>query len=447
VRWLLAVALLALIAVGANAADQTISHGRFQGVRLYEPATTPQQFVMLLADSAAHDDSEVARILSRGAALVAVIDTHALFANLERDDGDCVSPDGDLENLSHYLQALQRLPTYHTPILVGDGAGAAFVYAMLAQAPHETFAGGISLHFCPELELRKPLCKDNRLEYAQHTNGRWTLRARKLERSWIALNAAASVKCTEAARSFVQQATGELLTTMTAEQRTPLLATAYASLARSTRPTLPPPPQQVSDLPLIEVPASKSGDTFAVLLSGDGGWAGIDKDVAAAIAANGISVIGVDSLRYFWNERTPDSLARDIGRIVEVYRQRWERKRVVLIGYSQGADVLPFAINRLGAKTRSEIVSAVLIGLAENATFEFHVSNWLGLDDDSSMPTAPEIERIRSTKLICIYGEDDEDSTCHAHAGSHMRVVKLPGGHHFDGDYQRVARVILQEAL
>lgn len=428
--------ILLFLATSAHAADRTLSHGRFDSVDIYEPATAPQQFVMLLAGAAARGDTELAETLRQQGALVAVIDTHALFANFERDGGDCVSPDGDLENLSHYIQAQQRLTTYHTPILVGDGAGSAFVYAMLAQAPRETFAGGISLHFCPELQLRKPLCKDNRLDYTKQSNGSFFLSAQKTWNPWTVIESQPSAQCAAAATAFVQQV----------GKGAPSLSQAYASLAKNTEPSLAPPPQQVADLPLIEVGASMPGDTFAVMFSGDGGWAGLDKDVAASIAAGGIPVVGVDSLRYFWNERSPDSLARDIARIVGTYTQRWLRKRVLLIGYSQGADVLPFAINRLDARTRPMLASVVLIGLAERATFEFHVGNWLGIDDDASLPTAPEMQRIRATKLICIYGEDDEDSTCEAYRGSRVRVVKLPGGHHFDGDYEGLAKVIVHES-
>lgn len=444
--WLSILLVAAAMHVTASAAERTLSHGRFQNVHVYEPATPPQQFVMLLAGAAARDDAELAEALQRQGALVAVIDTPTVFAKFERDGGECVSPDGDLENLSHYIQAQQRLATYHTPILVGDGAAAAFVYAMLAQAPRDTFAGGISLHFCPELELRKSLCKDNRLDYSARANGSSLLSARKLQTRWTALNSATSVKCVAAATAFVQQATGATLTMMNAEQRVPMLTQAYANLAKNTRPSLAPPPQQVADLPLIEVPTKQTGDTFALMFSGDGGWAGLDKDVAASIAAGGIPVVGVDSLRYFWNERSPESLASDIARIVGTYTQRWQRKRVILIGYSQGADVLPFAINRLDARTRPTLASVVLIGLAERAMFEFHVGNWLGIDDDASLPTAPEMQRIRTTKLVCIYGEDDEDATCDAYRGSRVRVVKLAGGHHFDGDYEGLARVIVREA-
>jgi type IV secretory pathway VirJ component len=454
---LVTVFLIGLACASANAAESTLSHGRFEAIRLRAPARTPEQFVMLLAGAADSNVDRMAKQLSESGALVATIDTASLFANLERDGAECVSPDGDLENLSHYIQALQRLPAYHTPILVGDGIGAPFVYAMLAQAPKETFAGGISLHFCPELELRKPLCKDHRLSYTMRKSGGATLLPAQLDRSWSAINPtvnpAINEQCAVAARSFVQRVTGVVPTQLDVRAGDAQLVRTYSKLASTVEPTSGAPPEQLADLPLIEVPASTSaslstsltGDTFAILFSGDGGWAGLDKDVAGAIAAEGISVVGVDSLRYFWSERTPDSLARDIERIVRTYAQRWGRARTVLIGYSQGADVLPFAINRIDAATHARLSGAVLIGLAERAQFEFHVGNWIGLDDEEGLPTEPEVKRVRAPRLICIYGEDDEESTCDAYSGSRVHVIKLPGGHHFDGDYKGLARVIVRE--
>jgi len=47
---------------------------------------------------------------------------------------------------------------YQRPLLVGYSSGATLVYAALAAAPPEAFAGAISLGFCPDLEIHKPLC-------------------------------------------------------------------------------------------------------------------------------------------------------------------------------------------------------------------------------------------------------------------------------------------------
>ncbi len=153
-------------------------------------------------------------------------------------------------------------------------------------------------------------------------------------------------------------------------------------------------PLTLKDLPLIEVPRTGTGndDVFAVMLSGDGGWAGIDKQVARALAERGIPVVGWDTLRYFWTPRTPEGLARDLDRTLNYYATAWNRHKVLVIGYSQGADVLPFAINRLTAASRERILTTTLLGLGRNAAFEFHLSNWVG--PASGVPILPEYQKV-----------------------------------------------------
>jgi len=429
--------LLLLLLAGPlpQANESTLSHGRFEAVRLYVP-TRAEQFVMLLAESPRAD--AIARELRARGALVAVIDTRALLRDLERDDADCVSPDGDLENLSHYIQASQGLATYHAPILIGEGNDASVVYAMLAQAPPATFAAGISLGFCPTFTLHKPLCVDHTLQSTMR-RGRTTLLPAKLHSQWIAIGAETGA-CAVAAHAFLQRVQDAEVVVAAAGA----LDHAYAHLAKTVPTTMSAVPQAVANLPVIEVPAPQSGDALVILISGDGGWAGIDREVASQLAASGTPVVGVDALRYFWTKRTPDGLARDIERLAATYRTRWQRKRIVLVGYSQGADVLPFAINRLRPALRHGL-TAVLIGPGEYAKFEFHLGNWLGVVP-GGLPIAPEMQRIAGVKLICLYGADDSDSKCERYASSRVQLVKLPGGHHFNGDYAGLTRAIMRAA-
>ena len=182
-------------------------------------------------------------------------------------------------------------------------------------------------------------------------------------------------------------------------------------------------------------------DTFAVLLSGDGGWAGLDKDVAASLAAQGIAVVGLDSLRYFWQARTPDALAADLDRVLRYYSTQWHKTHAVLVGYSQGADVLPFALNRLPSASRALVERTVMMGLGENASFQFHFTNWLGADD--GLPILPEVARLDARSTLCLYGASEGGSLCPKVPPGHVQAVALPGGHHFGGGYSELARRIL----
>ena len=191
-------------------------------------------------------------------------------------------------------------------------------------------------------------------------------------------------------------------------------------------------------------PATRQGlgEVFAVILTGDGGWAEIDKSIAARLAAAGVPSVGWSSLEYYWTPRTPEAAAADLARTIEHYARRWQRRRVLLVGYSFGADVLPFLANRLPSDARSRVALAGLVGLSPVASFEFHVTGWLGIDRGEHA-TVPEVKRMAPLPVVCVRGDDERDSACGLLEGTAARVVTLPGGHHFGGDYGRLADELL----
>lgn len=195
-------------------------------------------------------------------------------------------------------------------------------------------------------------------------------------------------------------------------------------------------------LPLIEVPASVNAAKpyFAVMISGDGGWAKIDKAISEKLAAGGVPVVGLNALEYFWQKREPDALARDVASIIETYAARWNRREVVLIGYSRGADVLPFAVSRLPEPVRRRVTLVALLSPSKSATFEFKVTDWF--KDRNGVSTRPEIDKLRGTKTICVYGTDDRETVCTDVSAQVARRIPLAGAHHFDKDYEALADII-----
>jgi type IV secretory pathway VirJ component len=209
------------------------------------------------------------------------------------------------------------------------------------------------------------------------------------------------------------------------------------------------PVESLKDLPLIEVPAeSTGGDLLAVHLTGDGGWGVTDKGLSRELAWEGIPVVALNSLKYFWTPRTPESASRDLARILDRYTEAWGKNRVILIGYSLGADVLPFMYNRLPAELRNRVTSVVLLGPSPTVEFEFHVTDWLGRSPGKrALPVLPEVEKITKALIICFYGEEDKDNICRAIDPQlvHLKVVSLPTGHRFGRDFEPIARAILGE--
>ena len=86
-------------------------------------------------------------------------------------------------------------------------------------------------------------------------------------------------------------------------------------------------------------------------------------------------IVGIDSLRYFWSERRPDAAAADLSRIIAHYGEAWGRRRIILVGYSFGADALPFLYNRLPEADRQAVARISLLALSRSADFEVHVGS------------------------------------------------------------------------
>jgi type IV secretory pathway VirJ component len=399
----------------------------------------------------------MAKALTKQGALVAGIDTPALFKNLEKDGNDCVFSNGDMENLSHFLQAYFKLNNYYQPILVGYSDGATLTYATLAQSPPGTFAGGIGLGFDEDMGLRKPLCKGQGVQFIKLKDGKGVsfLPVQYIKEPFIALLGANDKSYSvEEAENFLDRVPNATLQVLPkvghgfsdSKYWMTQYQAAFKKIADVSKKTAPPStPKSLGDLPVIEIKATPpESDTFAIIISGDGGWAGLDKEVGAALVAKGVPVIGVDSLRYFWSARTPDSTAADLDRIIRFYAAQLNKKRVVLVGYSQGADVLPFIATRLPRESRALVTLAAGIGLSEHAAFEFHLANWVS-NGQEGPETLPEVAKINGIPFLCIYGADDKDAICQKlDKTPSARVVKLPGGHHFNGNYALLAEQILK---
>jgi type IV secretory pathway VirJ component len=237
------------------------------------------------------------------------------------------------------------------------------------------------------------------------------------------------------------------------------------SLAAEESPTFVPfsaiasfdaPPQKASakgttqplpDLPLVEVPASGGNSNFmGILITGDGGWGITDRGVAQGLAAKGIPVVGLNSLHYFWSKKSVEQAAADLNRIIERYRALWNRSEIVIVGYSFGADVLPFMLNRIPAENLQKIKVISLLGLSSTADFQFHLSDWFGNHQRStSQMVRPEVEKLRGKKILCFYGTEDDDALCGQLDPGLSQAIPLQSGHRFGRGFQPIVDAILKD--
>ncbi len=461
----------------ASSAARTESFGRFGSVALYGDAQRASQVVLFFSGDGGWNQGvvEMAKRLGTIDALVVGIDVPKYLESLKKSSEPCAYPAGDLESLSQFIQKKLERPRYTPPILIGYSSGATLAYATLAQAPAGTFKGAISLGFCPDLEANKTFCKGSGLASGPLPQGKGILfqPAQNLEALWIAFQGEIDKTCDAAAtEQFVKQVPGAEMVLLpkvghgfsVSKNWLPQLEDAYRRLVRKTSPPSEPgeeqpvigaqapgspAPDALKDLPLVEVPAEmQASDTFAFLVSGDGGWVGLDREVSKVLASRGVPVVGLNSLAYFWKRRTPEESGKDLERILRSYLTRWHADKVLLLGYSRGADVLPFMASRLPEDLRAHVRLIVLMGPDDTVDFEFHISDWLGNDHhDNDLPVLPEVRKLEGMSVVCLYGESENDTLCPAlERGSGVQVVRLTGGHHFGGEYAAIADRILQEA-
>lgn len=456
---------------GGEGEGSTLTFGRFGTVHLYRGAGQPSAVVLFVSGDGGWNLGvvDMANDLAGLGALVIGVDITHYMGQLAMAKESCIYPAAEFEGLSQYVQKKLDLPRYTTPLLIGYSSGATLVYAVLVQAPPNTFGGAISLGFCPDLPLVKPMCHGRGLDWTTGPRGKGFsfLPARVLSEPWVAFQGTIDQVCDpKQTEQFVSQtANGEIVVLpkvghgySVPKNWLPQFRETYRRLVSraAVSPVTTPIPapagqatsqgagERVSDLPLVELPASQGNDILALVVSGDGGWAGIDREVGAALNGGGVAVIGLDSLRYFWTSRTPEQTAADAARIARHYLEMWHREKLLLLGYSRGADVLPFIANRLPEDLKARLVGVALLAPSRRVEFEFHLSDWLGGSGADGLPTEPEARRLTELRvpLLCFFGEDETDTLCRDLSKPFL-AVSLPEGHHMGGRYDEIAKRIL----
>ena len=204
----------------------------------------------------------------------------------------------------------------------------------------------------------------------------------------------------------------------------------------------------LSDLPLIEIPVRERHGTLAVLLTGDGGWAAGDKGMADELKQNGIPVVGFVSPSYLQVPRTPSGAGRDLERLLGHYLAAWQCDHALILGYSRGADLVPFMVSRLPSTLRTHVTVVTMIGLSEEASFQYRPTDLFAAGlRFNDYPIEPEVGSLRGMHLICVSGEREHGSLCPTLDSGVVRIATHPGGHRLSREAgQGVVAMVLAAA-
>jgi len=439
-----------------SAGEEKLSFGRFGTVAIYQEVSRPSEVVLFVSGDGGWNLGvvEMAKALSELGALVVGIDINRYLKQLEHLPAECSYPAGDFEALSKFVQKKLNFPQYQPPLLMGYSSGATLVYAALVQAPPNTFQGAVSLGFCPDLQAGKPLCRGAGLEWKalSKNKGYQFLPTGRLRAPWIVFQGMIDQVCNAAlTETFVKQVENAEIVLLPKvghgfsvyKNWMPQFTAAFAQMANAPKTEPNPQGEALGNLPLVIVPAAGAPSAImALIVSGDGGWAGIDRELADALAEQGVATVGINSLKYFWKKRTPAETAEDATRVLRYYLAEWKPDRVILIGYSMGAEVLPFIFNRLPPDIQAKIPQVALLSPTNEADFEFHFTGWMGTG--SAKTVLPEIEKFKDIELLCFYGDMETDSLCKMLDPRLGQRIVLKGGHHLGGAYGVIAETVLK---
>jgi type IV secretory pathway VirJ component len=195
--------------------------------------------------------------------------------------------------------------------------------------------------------------------------------------------------------------------------------------------------ESVNDLPVIVTRPKYPIQNMpvALLISGDGGWYSFEQSIADKLAEMGISTLGLDSKKYFWKRTTPEKTAEDIARLFNFYGKEWGKEKFILIGYSLGAEIVPFIATRLPDNLKPKIMSSILLSPETRTDFEIHISNMLGMGNKQNTYNVPEeIKKMEPVRTLIIIGSGEKNEVPELLSGSSVIIRKIPGDHHYKFD-------------
>ena len=434
--------------IGAVTPRDSVNVLSFGKVYIYNLTTTPQNVIIMISGDGGWKFGVVgfSETFSEMNTLVIGVDILRYFKDLRLRTDDCYNVAADFVQLATEVEKKYNFPDYKPPVIMGYSSGATLVYGILAQARPGTFIGGISIGFCPDIELPKMLCEINGLTVKTDIPGkRYILQPDdKLGNPWIVLNGQLDRICNYPdVVDFMAKTKGAELITLPKvghgfakwNDFMPQWKDAFTRLIANYEVVKPPKVDiaQVKDLPVV-ITHSKTPDKqapVALLISGDGGWYGFEQSIADNLAKQGIPTIGLDSKKYFWNRRTPEETASDIAKALNFYSNEWGRDKFILIGYSLGAEIVPFIVNRLPEEIKSKVESAVLLSPATTTDFEIHISNMLGMGNrQNTYNTMDEITKMSVPTLI-IFGDGEKTEIPELLSKTPVVIRKIPGDHHY----------------
>ena len=180
-------------------------------------------------------------------------------------------------------------------------------------------------------------------------------------------------------------------------------------------------------------------------MTGDGGAVRFDLKMFKEYHDNGFSFLGLNSLKYFSDKKTPDRVANEMIPVIKRYSQLWSKETLMLVGFSFGAEIIPFLYDRLPDDMKKELKLVVLLTPSKRSDFHIRMRDMIGIDKKNERyDVVNETAKIKFTKVLAIYGKEEKPSLKTSPDQPKLKILTIKGGHGFK-DSREVFRLIANE--
>lgn len=201
---------------------------------------------------------------------------------------------------------------------------------------------------------------------------------------------------------------------------------------------------QTDKLPITLLTGTDTTKPLVFYISGDGGWNSFSSSLAETINKSGYTVAVLNSKSYFWEKKTVDKATSDIHAYLQKEFAERKNRQFVLTGYSFGADVIPFIVNKFPVSLNSNLLSIILLSPSATTDFEVHWAELLGWNKKRSMDVVAEINKMGLQKTVIIAAKNEDDFPVKEIKLKNFWIETLPGGHHFEGNTTEVAETMMK---
>lgn len=180
-------------------------------------------------------------------------------------------------------------------------------------------------------------------------------------------------------------------------------------------------------------------------ISGDAGFNTFSKTFALELHRYNYDVFALNTKKYFWNKKTPLQAANDTENYLKKIIKNRKNKKIILIGYSYGADVAPFIYNRFDPEFQKNIKDLIIIGPSKVNDFEIHLQEYITGPLQYGYSVTNEINLLKNVPFTLVVSDFEnkyfprQDITL-----KNYEFLHLAGNHHFSGNTKMLADAIVK---